>query len=329
MKRDSCLAIIEMTTNQFYHTPSKGKAGRKKSSLTKYRNPKSMVVSMKPNEDVVMEAIGINLDPDHANWYRLITRTLNLNGYYINHKKLYRLLQEFALLEEKPRPANKKYVKYRKVTPTGPLQVLEMDIKHIWIYSSKRYCYVFTILDTFTRFTLYWDYGYSMKSDQIKDAWEFVIANFLQNCTSPISTILIVVRSDNGPQFEAHVLKVFFEENNISHEFTHPYTPEENGHIESFHSILTKAIESDHFEVLSQIPKRLTKFYSTYNDHRSHSGIKGLPPAIFWALIDLEKIEVKIDTTKKQDHKVWLKVAYQDILTLKGIDSYQHRAIRG
>ena len=109
----------------------------------------------------------------------------------------------------------------------------------------------------------------------------------------------------------------FFKENQLHQVFTHPYTPEENGHIESFHGILGKALSKDRFTSLSMLEQRLERFYTCYNNERSHSGTKGIPPAKFWALFELNKIEVI--PLKKCKVKFKLNVAYQDILTIPSI----------
>ena len=75
-----------------------------------------------------------------------------------------------------------------------------------------------------------------MKSRQVKQAWEEVIANYLQPADLLRKQIHIEIRNDNGPQFGAKIIRQFFKENHLNQVFTHPYTPQENGHIESFHS---------------------------------------------------------------------------------------------
>jgi len=118
----------------------------------------------------------------------------------------------------------------------------------------------------------------------------------------------------------------FFKENKIHQVFTHPYTPEENGHVESFHKTLGNAIKKDCFADLPGFERRLEQFYKIYNNDRSHSGISGIPPAKFWRLNEIDKIEI-IHLEKKRQ-KFRLKVAYQDILTLPDIEKYKYREIR-
>ena len=203
-----------------------------------------------------------------------------------------------------------------------------MDIKYFWIHERCKYAFVLTVIDTFTRYVLHWSVGYTMKSHQVKSVWEFVVAEYLQEAEVSITDIDIdiSVRSDNGKQFNSKIMSSFFKDNDIRHEFTRPYTPEENGHVESFHNILGKSLKRDKFTSLKQLEKRLEKFYSSYNNERSHSGTKGVPPSKFWALFDLGKIEVIYLKNHAQQFK--LKVAYQDILTLSGINKYRYRVNR-
>ncbi|MBK8413892.1 MAG: transposase [Bacteroidetes bacterium] len=72
----------------------------------------------------------------------------------------------------------------------------------------------------------------------------------------------------------------YFELNGPNQVFTHPYTPQENGHIESFLSILSASIDKEYFDIL-ELENRLQRFYYMYNNKRTHTGTKGLPPAIF------------------------------------------------
>ena len=53
----------------------------------------------------------------------------------------------------------------------------------------------------------------------------------------------IEVRNDNDPRFSAKMVQEFFLKNHLNQVFTQPYTPQENGHIESFHAILGRSLE--------------------------------------------------------------------------------------
>ncbi len=89
-------------------------------------------------------------------------------------------MEEAGLLKERHKKMDKTYVKYRIATPEGPLEVLEMDVKYVWVTKERRYAFILTVIDTFTRFVLHWQEGFTMKSRQVKQAWEEVIAKYLQ-----------------------------------------------------------------------------------------------------------------------------------------------------
>ena len=92
----------------------------------------------------------------------------------------------------------------------------------------------------------------------------------------------IEVRSDNGPQFLAARLREFFQKNHLCQVYTPPYTPQENGHVESFHSIISLALRHDIFWTLKQLEIRLVIFYEKYNNSRIHSAVAMLTPQLSW-----------------------------------------------
>ncbi len=325
LKRDTCLSITGLTKNQFYYVSKGTKPGRRPSDVTIWRDPLTLIKYRVDNADIVQKIVEIKLNPDLANWYRLITVTLQILGYYINHKKVYRLMLEYILLEKPRKRTGREFVKYRRVAPHKPLEVIEMDIKYVWIYGKRKYAFILTVIDTFTRYVLHWDVGFTMKSPQVKAVWEYVITNYLQPAGILKKGLDVEIRNDNGKQFNSNLVIDFFKENHLNQVFTHPYTPEENGHIESFHNTLGKALSKDQFTSLEMLEKRLKKFYTCYNNQRSHSSLKGIAPSKFWALYELNKIQVI--PLEKRKIRFELNVAYQDILTIPQIAKYDYRAL--
>lgn len=324
---ERCFAIAGLSKNQYYYKQSGKKRGRGPSTTTLYKDKVSKNTELVPNTTIVRRIVDIKLDSDHANYYKLITKTLCLEGYYINHKKVYRLMHEHLLLEDKKKQTGKKYVQYRRVAPSKALEVIEMDIKYVWLYEKKKYAFVLTVIDTFTRYVLHWSVGLQMKSSQVKEVWEYVIAHYIQPYRGMGEFIDIEVRSDNGKQFSSKEIISFFKENYLDQVYTHPYTPEENGHVESFHKTLGKSISKDRFTTLQSLETRLNKFYLAYNNKRAHGSILGLPPSIFWALIAMDKVEIETNYEKRRT-TCKLKVAYQDIMSLPYINDYKYRVLR-
>jgi transposase InsO family protein len=120
------------------------------------------------NIEVVDEMVKIKSNPETDYGYRAMRAALCLLGFIINHKKVYRLMGLYQLLLDRSSKATRKYVKYSRVSPGGPLEVMEMDIKYQWVEQHSRYAYILTVLDTFSRKVLDWMVGYSIKQAQVK-----------------------------------------------------------------------------------------------------------------------------------------------------------------
>ena len=289
LRRDQALELAEITKDQFYYQAKEGKQGKPASKSTNYRTGERWKVV--DNKEVV-EKIKAQLSQTDLNYgYRKMSYFLQQSGYWINHKKVYRLMKEQGLLQAKKVQQRKNYVKYRIVVPNGPLEVLEMDIKQIWVEEHRRYAYNLTILDTFTRAALYFTVGYNMRQAQVKKAWEYVIEHHLQPADALRRKLHIEVRNDNGPQFSAKMIRKFFNDNGLHQVFTHPYTPQENGHVESFHGILAQHLKERTFWSLEHLEQDLTLFYERYNNTRIHASIAHLSPHNFWRLWEKKQIE--------------------------------------
>lgn len=300
MKRDAALCISGVSKHQYYHKSKPDTRGRKPTLCTiKLEDGKQIQV---PNTDVVQQIKDTQEDPDTDYGYHKMTFALLMLGYLINPKKVYRIMKENQLLKGRHAKATRQFAQYRKVMPTRPLEVLEMDIKFVWVEEYRRHAFIFTVIDTFTRVVLYWDDAYQFKQGQVKRAWEYIIENYLQPFDCLNQKIHIEVRNDNDSRFAAKTVQLFFAQNNLNQVFTHPYTPQENGHIESFHAILSQMLSRHSFWSIDQLDKCLSVFYQKYNHRRLHSSTAFLPPMLFWkswleGLIDT-KINTKCRTVK-------------------------------
>jgi len=197
------------------------------------------------------------------------------------------------------------------LSPEAPLRLLEQDIKQVWLEGDGRYAYVLTIIDVFSRFVLHWSVGLQMKQAEVKKAWLAVIENWLEPLNVLAWEVDIEVRNDNGPQFSAINLQEFLRENSFNQTFTHPYTPQENGHVESFHAILGRDLAGKSFKRLADLIKDLDMFYLFYNYRRIHGSICKLPPALFWQQWNKNNIDRQVVDEKKRKVKFKLKIGRQ------------------
>lgn len=293
MTRDRVLEICCITKHQYYKRPHEvARRGRKCTSMT-YKIIASDQLIEVANEEVITSILEIKSDPETDYGYRAMSAALQMSGYIINHKKVYRLMQEYQLLNDRRKMSGKTYVKYSRVTPEGPLEVLEMDIKFQWVNEHHRYAFILTVIDCFTRKVLHWTVAYSIKQEQVKEVWEYIIARYLQSNEMLKKGMTIEVRNDNDSRFAAMSVQSFFKDNHLNQVFTHPYTPQENGHIESFHSILSRSLKCKEFATIMQLEKHLQHFYKVYNSIRLHGSLDHLSPNNFWRLWNAELINRK------------------------------------
>lgn len=253
--------------------------------------------------------------------YRKITHCLQQMGYLINKKKVYRLMYEHRLLLpfRKRVSIAKRYVKYCTVMVERPFQLLEMDIKFIYIHGSGKNAMLLTLLDTFHRQVLAWRCAYSIRKKDVLNLIQEVIVHELQPFDLLSQEVSVTIRSDNGAQFVAKVVRECLRENFLLQEFIRPATPQQNGHIESFHSIIQRAVvEKFEFEDIRHLQEVLKRFYLFYNEERIHSGICYLSPVMFFKAWQKNMVCIHKD---EKHHKVRYTLThppYEVVKTIQG-----------
>ena len=155
LTRDCVLDICELRKYRFSNKPTGNKGGISPSTTTLQINKDNEVIEVS-NLEVVDEMVKIKSHPETDYGYRAMCAALCLLGFIINHKKVYRLMGLYQLLLDRSSRVKRQYVKYMRVSPRGPLEVIEMDIKFQWVQEHNRYAYILTALDTFTRKVLDW-----------------------------------------------------------------------------------------------------------------------------------------------------------------------------
>jgi transposase InsO family protein len=107
-----------------------------------------------------------------------------------------------------------------------PLELLHMDlfgpIAYISIGGSK-YCLV--VVDDYSRFT--WVFFL-----QEKPQTQETLKGFLRQAQNEFGLRIKKIRSDNGTKFKNSKIEDFLLKEGIKHEFSSPYTPQQNGVVE-------------------------------------------------------------------------------------------------
>ena len=229
--------MVGIVASSYYREPSGGKKGNKPTKET-FHKTKGLVMQ----DDVVAAIKAVLKDEFIDCGYRLMTSYLNRDGYIINHKKLYRIMKEEGLLKLDNRidrsGSGRKFVKFRKVNTSRPLECLEMDIKMVWIPNVGKNAYLLSIIDVHTRRILKDYFSFNIKQNHVIT----LLSALFEDYHYPNN---VVIRSDNGSQFIAKKVREYLSLIGVQQEFTHIATPEENAHIEAYHGILKKEVLSN------------------------------------------------------------------------------------
>src|ERR1043165_4818498 len=108
------------------------------------------------------------------------------------------------------------------MTTTCPLELLHMDLFGPPKYSSfGGNCYGLVIIDDFSRYN--WVHFLTFMSET-QDVFKRFAKRVMNNNNLKIKHI----RSDNGTEFKNTGVQKFLDEMGITHEFSAPYTPQQN-----------------------------------------------------------------------------------------------------
>ena len=210
--------------------------------------------------------------------YGVMTDELCSLGYLINHKKVYRLMDENRLLCGKriQTKGKRTWVKFRRINAVRPMEYLCLDIKYVWVQGENRWYYQLAIMDVFSRRILCWIFQRSVRQTD-------VIA-LMRGLDLRFGLKGVIIRNDNGSQFIAHKVRQALQDLEARQEFTHVATPEENAYIEAFHSIQQRELMNRFtFCGFYDAKHHIEKYMHWYNNTRRHGALHGLTPMQKWA----------------------------------------------
>jgi putative transposase len=230
------------------------------------------------DDSAMMQAMERILSQEFACYgYKAMAAVLRREGFLINHKKLYWMMKESALLaKERTKPLVKRLLAQRgKVRPTRPFEHLQMDIKYVFINGEQAWAYLLTVIDAFSRCLPAQIFARSIRAHE-------VIALLNDHAPEWKTTERIRLRTDHGAQFIAKELAVTLEKLHIEHEFTHPGVPEENAFIESWHSIFQREVTDRYeFDTFEQAKHTIERHRYWYQFDRVHGSLKYKTPNEF------------------------------------------------
>ena len=140
------------------------------------------------------------------------------------------------------------------------------------------WCFCFNVLDIFTRQWLAYRFGTLATADVAIESLVEAVAVAKPDCSK------LTLQCDNGSQYAGKKFRKAASLLGIRLSFIRTHTPEQNGHIESFHGTLKREYIWPHdFANYQQAETVISEAFRDYNQTRLHSALKYVPPAEFLA----------------------------------------------
>ena len=206
--------------------------------------------------------------------YRRITALLKQDGFRVNHKRVERIWRQEGLKVPEKQPK-----RGRLWCNEGSCIRLRPTYKnHVWSYDfvserthDGRAIKILTVIDEFSRECLAIVVERSLRSDDVLDCLgELFVKHGLPEH----------IRSDNGPEFTAKVIRCWLKRLGVGTLFIEPGSPWENGYNESFNGKLRdELLNGEIFYTLQEAKVLIEKWRSEYNTLRPHSSLNYLSPA--------------------------------------------------
>jgi putative transposase len=227
------------------------------------------------DDEEALKAAIIRLATQYGRYgYRRIHALLKVEGWHVNHKRVERLWREEGL--KVPRKQPKKGRLY--LNDGSCLRLRPCWPNHVWSYdfvvdrlADGRKLRLLTIIDEYTRKCLAIKVGYHLTSNDILDTLSDL---FIQE------GIPEYIRSDNGSEFKAQVLKEWLQSLHVQTAYIEPGSPWENGYNESFNGKLRdELLNQELFYTLKEAQVLIEEWRQYYNHIRPHSSLGYRPPA--------------------------------------------------
>ena len=217
----------------------------------------------------------IELSTEYGRYgYRRITALLQREGWKVNHKRVERIWRGEGLKVPQKQPKRGRLW----LNDGSCIRLRPQHKDHVWSYdfmiartSDGRPFRILTILDEYTRECRAILVERRISSQDVIDQLFnlFIFRGIPEH-----------IRSDNGPEFTAKVVRSWLNRLGVKTLFIEPGSPWENGYIESFNGKLRDELLSrEVFTTLLEARILIEDWRKEYNHIRPHSSLRYRPPA--------------------------------------------------
>ena len=164
---------------------------------------------------------------------------LRREGWFVNHKRVYRFYRDDGLSLRLKRPRRNVSAANRERQPVARAanEMWSMDFVSDALFDGRR-LRALTVIDTFTREALAIDIDQGIKGGQVVAA----MARIALSRGAPR-----IIRVDNGPEFISKALDRWAYENGVTLDFSRPGKPTDNAFVESFNGRLRDECLNTHW----------------------------------------------------------------------------------
>ena len=225
-------------------------------------------------EVALVEAI-VALARKHGRYgYRRVTAMLRREGWWVNHKRVERLWRQEGLKVPSKQPKRGRLW----LRDGSSIRIRPLHRNHVWAYDfimtrteDGRPVSMLAVIDEYTRECLAIRPGRHFRSDDVVAC----LADLFISHGVPEH-----VRSDNGPESTATVVREWLGHIGARTLFIEPGSPWENGYVESFNGKLRdELLDREVFYTLKELEVAVEQWRRDYNQVRPHSALGYRPPA--------------------------------------------------
>lgn len=203
-----------------------------------------------------------------------ITVMLREDGWEVNHKRVERIWRLEGLKVPQKQPKRGRLWlndgSCIRLRPERRDQVWAYDFVHSRTHDGRPFR-LLTLVDEFTRECLAIDVARRLASDDVLERLSWLFAT---------RSVPDYLRSDNGPEFTAQVVRDWLERVGVATLFIEPGSPWENGYVESFNGKLRdELLNGEIFYTLREAKVLIEAWRVHYNTVRPHSALGYRPPA--------------------------------------------------
>ncbi|MBU21882.1 MAG: IS3 family transposase [Acidobacteria bacterium] len=206
--------------------------------------------------------------------YRRVTGLLQGEGWRVNHKRIARLWRREGLKVPQKQPKRGRLW----LTDGSCIRRRPEYRHHVWAYDfvaerthDGRPLKILTVVDEYSRECLAIVVARRLRATDVLETLAELFA------THGLPTY---IRSDNGPEFTAALIRLWLEALEVQTLFIEPGSPWENGYVESFNGKLRdEFLDREIFYTLTEAKVLIERWRWEYNTVRPHSALGYRPPA--------------------------------------------------